>query len=82
MPARHDMLAGTLDFLWRPWGSVELWEQPVTEPLRGAGVTTMLVSEHPHLFETRGENYHAEFQSTRSCSSASRLPMQRWTPSS
>jgi arylsulfatase A-like enzyme len=62
MPARHDILVGALDFLWRPWGSIELWEEPVTQPLRGAGVTTMLISDHPHLFETGGENYHTEFR--------------------
>ncbi|MEZ5181412.1 MAG: sulfatase [Acidimicrobiales bacterium] len=61
MPARHDLLTGSLDFLWRPWGSLELWDEPVTVPLRRAGVTTMLVSDHPHLFETGGENYHCEF---------------------
>ncbi len=61
MPARHDMLCGTLDFLWRPWGSIEIWEEPITAQLRRAGVTTMLVSDHPHLFETGGENYHADF---------------------
>ena len=27
MPARHDLLVGALDFLWRPWGSIELWEE-------------------------------------------------------
>ncbi len=62
MPARHDILIGAMDFLWRPWGSIELWEEPVTAPLRQAGVTTMLVSDHPHLFETGGENYHTEFR--------------------
>lgn len=62
MPARHDILVGALDFLWRPWGSIELWEEPVTQPLREAGVTTMLISDHPHLFETGGENYHTEFR--------------------
>jgi len=61
MPARHDILCGALDFLWKPWGSIELWEQPITEPLRSAGVTTMLVSDHPHLFEAGGENYHTDF---------------------
>ncbi len=61
MPARHDILCGAMDFLWRPWGSVEVWEEPITEPLRRADVTTMLVSDHPHLFETGGENYHTEF---------------------
>jgi len=62
MPARHDVLCGALDFLWKPWGSVELWEEPITQPLRRAGVTTMLVTDHPHLFETGGENYHTEFR--------------------
>ena len=37
MPARHDILCGALDFLWRPWGSIELWEQPITADLRHAG---------------------------------------------
>ncbi len=61
MPARHDILCGAWDFLWRPWGSIELWEEPITRYLHGAGVTTMLVSDHPHLFETGGENYHTDF---------------------
>src|SRR3954464_4840155 len=42
MPARHDILTGALDFLWRPWGSIEVWERAITYALRGAGVTTML----------------------------------------
>jgi arylsulfatase A-like enzyme len=61
MPARHDVLVGALDFLWRPWGSIELWEEPVTASLRRAGVVTKLVTDHPHLFETGGENYHVDF---------------------
>ena len=61
MPARHDILCGALDFLWRPWGSIELWERPITADLREADVTTMLVTDHPHLFETGGENYHTDF---------------------
>ncbi len=61
IPARHDILCGALDFLWRPWGSIEVWEEPLTYSLRRAGVTTMLVSDHPHLFESGGENYHTDF---------------------
>jgi arylsulfatase A-like enzyme len=61
MPARHDMLCGALDFLWKPWGSIEIWEHAITVYLRQAGVTTMLISDHPHLFETGGENYHTAF---------------------
>ena len=62
MPARHDLLVGALDFPWRPWGSIEVWEDAVTRLLRrDAGVSTMLVSDHPHLFESGGENYHHDF---------------------
>jgi len=61
MPARHDILVGAMDFLWRPWGSIELWERPLTYQLRRSGVTTMLFTDHPHLFETGGENYHTDF---------------------
>src|SRR6056297_2671471 len=61
MPARHDILCGALDFLWKPWGSIELWERPLTADLHHAGDTTMLVSDHPHLFETGGENFHTDF---------------------
>ena len=61
MPARHDLLCGALDFLWRPWGSVEVWEDSIVHQLRRAGVTTMLLTDHPHLFEVGGENYHTEF---------------------
>ncbi len=61
MPARHDILVGALDFLWRPWGSIELWERPVTWHLRREGVITQLFTDHPHLFEAGGENYHTDF---------------------
>lgn len=61
IPARHDLLVGALDFPWRPWGSIELWESSIVASLRRAGVTSVLVSDHPHLFETGGENYHTDF---------------------
>jgi len=61
MPARHDILVGALDFLWKPWGSIELWEESITASLRRANIATMLVSDHPHLFESGGENYHTDF---------------------
>ena len=37
MPARHDILCGALDFLWKPWGSIELWEEPITRRAARAG---------------------------------------------
>src|ERR1700684_2075492 len=61
MPARHDILCGALDFLWRPWGSLRVVEEPIPQQLRRAGVTTMLVADPPPLFEVGGENYHPDF---------------------
>jgi arylsulfatase A-like enzyme len=61
IPARHDILCGALDFLWRPWGSIEVWEDSIVHQLRRAGVTSMLLTDHPHLFEVGGENYHTDF---------------------
>ena len=61
MPARHDVLCGAIDFLWKPWGSVEIWEDAITYDLRKAGVVSQLISDHPHLFESGGENYHGDF---------------------
>src|SRR5215470_480813 len=28
IPARHDILCGSLDFRWRPWGSWKTWLDP------------------------------------------------------
>ena len=61
MPARHDLLCGALDFLWRPWGSIEIWEDAITYDLRRKGVVTQLITDHPHLFESGGENFHTDF---------------------
>ncbi|MCW2571609.1 MAG: betC [Frankiales bacterium] len=61
MPARHDLATGTHDFLWKPWGSLECWEQALPTQLRNAGVMTQLVTDHYHLFSVGGENYHHDF---------------------
>jgi arylsulfatase A-like enzyme len=65
IPARHDLLCGALDFLWKPWGSIEVWEDSLTSCLKGSDVASQLISDHPHLFETGGENYHTHFTAWR-----------------
>lgn len=61
MPARHDLLTGRLEFLWRPWGPVEPGEVTVTQRLKDRAMT-QLVTDHYHLFEAGGENYHVDFE--------------------
>ena len=38
-----------------------MWEDSIVHQLRRTGVTTMLLTDHPHLFEVGGENYHTDF---------------------
>jgi hypothetical protein len=40
---------------------VEIWEDAITARLTAAGVASQLISDHPHLFERGGENYHVDF---------------------
>lgn len=63
MPARRDLWTGNQEFLWRPWGSLEPWDQPLPRTLRQNNVFTGLVSDHYHLWERGGENYHIDFES-------------------
>ncbi len=63
MPARRDLWTGNQEFLWRPWGSLEPWDEPLPSTLKANGVFTGLVSDHYHLWESGGENYHTDFES-------------------
>lgn len=61
MPARHDIFTGWAEFLWRPWGPLEPWDNSMIKLLKQKGVTTQLITDHYHYFERGGENYHIDF---------------------
>src|SRR6202166_4437163 len=50
IPARHDILCGAIDFLWKPWGSIEIWERPLTAYPCAACSDTKTASDDPHVF--------------------------------
>ena len=62
MPARRDLWTGRIELLHRPWGSLEPWDRPLPGLLRRHGVLTELITDHYHLFERGGENYHLDFE--------------------
>lgn len=62
MPARRDLWTGDQEFLWRPWGSLEPWDNPLPRLLRQNRILTQLITDHYHLFEPGGENYHTDFE--------------------
>lgn len=62
MPARRDLWTGRLEFLHRPWGSLEPWDNSLPKVLKQNKVLTELITDHYHLFERGGENYHIDFE--------------------
>lgn len=61
MPARRDLLTGNMEFLWRPWGSLEAWDASLPKTLKKHGIVTQMHTDHYHYFERGGENYHVDF---------------------
>jgi arylsulfatase A-like enzyme len=61
MPARRDLWTGRYEFPWRGWGPLEEGDPDVVRRLVESGVTTMLVTDHYHLWERGSGNYHHSF---------------------
>ena len=63
MPARRDMHTGRLNFMHRPWGPLEPFDNSYAQLLSANGVYSHLVSDHLHYFETGGWGYANAFDS-------------------
>lgn len=61
MPARRDFLTGRPHFLHRSWGPLEPFDDSLPKLLRQAGVTSHLISDHYHYWETGGATYHCQY---------------------
>lgn len=61
MPARRDLYTGRFEFPFRGWGPLEHDDQPLPRVLSGHGVTSMLITDHFHLWEKGSGNYHFDF---------------------
>ena len=61
MPARRDLLTGRFEFPFRGWGPLEPEDRNLAEVAGEAGVTSMLVTDHYHLWEKGSGNYHFDF---------------------
>ena len=63
MPARRDMHTGRLNFMHRPWGPLEPFDNSYAKLLSSGGVYTHIVSDHAHYFENGGSGYVTSFDS-------------------
>lgn len=63
MPARRDLHTGRLNFLHRPWGPLEPFDNSYPEVLAGRGVYSHLITDHYHYFEDGGVGFHGRYNS-------------------
>jgi arylsulfatase A-like enzyme len=61
MPARREWLTGTQEFLWRPWGPIEPFDDPLPREARRNGVLTQLLTDHFHYFQHGSHGYYEDF---------------------
>ena len=61
MPARRELHTARPEFLHRPWGPLEPFDDSMPEKLKKAGTYTHLVTDHYHYWEDLGANYHNRF---------------------
>ena len=61
MPARRDLHTGRPNFLHRCWGPLEPFDDSVPRMLKEAGVSSHLVSDHFHYWESGGATYHTQY---------------------
>lgn len=66
MPARRELHTGRYNFLHRPWGPMEPYDDSMPEILVKRGYHTHLVSDHSHYWEDGGATYHTRY-STWEC---------------
>ncbi len=63
MPARRDMHTGRLNFMHRPWGPLEPFDNSYAKLMSDNGVYAHIVSDHLHYFENGGAGYVSAFDS-------------------
>jgi arylsulfatase A-like enzyme len=58
MPARREWHAGVQEFLWRPWGPLEPFDDSLPVLARDEGVLTALLTDHYHYFQHGSHGYY------------------------
>ncbi|WP_283646863.1 sulfatase [Marinovum algicola] len=64
MPARREIIAGRKEFLWRPWGSLEVFDPRLPAEVRKGGHRTHVVTDHYHYWEEEANGYIQSYDTT------------------
>ena len=57
MPARREIFAGRKEFMWRPWGPLEIFDPRMPRIIQSAGYNTGIVTDHYHYWEETSNGY-------------------------
>ncbi|KAA0019640.1 sulfatase [Salinicola corii] len=63
MPARREIMSGRKDFLWRPWGPMEVFDDRLASHMAKGGYRTGIVTDHYHYWEEEANGYVEDFES-------------------
>ncbi len=63
MPARREIFSGRKEFMWRPWGSLEVFDPRLPLIVAKGGYKTAIVTDHYHYWEEEANGYVQGFQS-------------------
>lgn len=63
MPARRELFAGRKEFLWRPWGPLEIFDPRLPREVQNCGYNTGMVTDHYHYWEETANGYMQSFMS-------------------
>ena len=61
MPARRDIWTGRFEFPWRGWGPLEPTDTDIAKIVTQSGHTSMIISDHYHMWERGSGNYFFNF---------------------
>ncbi|HHT28017.1 MAG TPA: sulfatase [Firmicutes bacterium] len=78
MPARRDFHTGRPNFLHRSWGPLEPFDDSVPRILNRNGVSTHLISDHYHYWETGGATYHTQYHTWQAFRGQEGDPWMGW----
>ena len=65
MPARREIFAGRKEFMWRPWGPLEIFDPRMPRIIQSAGYNTGIVTDHYHYWEETSNGYIQGFASSK-----------------
>ena len=64
MPARRELIAGRKEFMWRPWGSLEVFDPRLPAEVKKGGFHTHIVTDHYHYWEEEANGYIQSYDTT------------------